>query len=165
MPVYVVRREDDIGRTRTIHLNHLFPVSDLSFADHNDLELERSTTAQKKKCVPPNTRKDTPKIDSSSSDEDALAGYGEVVEVFVPPAPQPAEPVLERGDEMLLPPPELAGNSDFVRVSSEEESSGEDAVDTDILLVLPPSPPCAFRILITIMIMITGHNFFSRSLL
>ena len=61
--------------------------------------------------------------------------------MFVPPAPQPAEPVLERGDEMLLPPPEFAGNSDFVRVSSEEESSGEDAVDTDILLVLPPSPP------------------------
>ena len=103
MPVYVVRREDGIGRTRTLHRNHLFPVSDLPFTDHNNLELERSTTTQEKKRVQPNTRKDTPELDSSSSDKDDLTGYGEVVEVFVPPAPQPVEPALEPGDETLLP--------------------------------------------------------------
>ena len=137
MPVYVVRREDGIGRTRTLHRNHLFPVSDLPFLDHNDLELERSTTAQKKKRVQPNTLKDTPELDSTSSYEDDLAGYGEIVEVFVPPAPQPVEPLVEPGDETLLPPPEFEETSD-----SERDSSQEEAVeDADILLVLPPPPP------------------------
>ena len=69
IPVYVVRREDGIGKTRTLHRNHLFHVSDLPFPDHNDLELERSTTTQKKKRVQPNTCKDTPELDSSSSIE------------------------------------------------------------------------------------------------
>ena len=99
MPVYVVRREDGIRKTRTLHRNHLFHVSDLPFPDHNDLELERSTTTQKKKRVQPNTRKDTPEFDSSSSDEDDLAGYGEVV----PPDPQP----VEQGDERCFHLPSL----------------------------------------------------------
>ena len=142
MPVYVVRREDGIGRTRTLHRNHLFSVSDLPFPDHNDLELERSTTTQKKKRVQPNTCKDTPELDSSSSDEDDLAGYGEIVEVFVPPAPQPVEPPVEPGDETLLPPPECEETFDSERNSSQEESSVEEALeDADILLVLPPPPP------------------------
>ena len=142
MPVYVVRREDGIGRTRALHRNHLFPVSDLPFSDHNDLELERSTTTQKKKHAQPNTRKATPELDSSSSDKDDLTGYGEIVKVFVPPAPQIVEPPVEQGDETLLPPPEFDENSDSERESSEEESSVEEAVeDADILLVLPPPPP------------------------
>ena len=117
-------------------------MSDLPFPDHNDMELERSTTTQKKKCVQSNTRKDTPELDSSSSDEDDLAGYGEVVEVFVPPAPQPVEPLGEPGDETLLPPPEFEETSDSDRDSSQEENSVEEAVDdADILLVLPPPPP------------------------
>ena len=107
------------GVTERMNLLYLFPVSDLPSPDHNDLELERSTTTQKKKRVQPNTRKDTPELDSSS-DEDEFTGYGEVVEVFVLPAPQPVQPPLKPGDQTVLEENSIEGKN------SEEGSSVED---------------------------------------
>ena len=69
LPVYVVKREDGTGRTRTLHCNMLLPISHLNFHDEERRHLpERRRLRRRTPRRPPTTDSDSSSIYSTEDE-------------------------------------------------------------------------------------------------
>ena len=96
LPVYVVKREDDMGRTRTLHSNMLLPIGHLNFHDE-----ERRRLPERRRL-----RRRTPRR-PPTSDSDSSSIYSTEDEIRIPmmvPVGRDATPNLLTPEES---PPEI----------------------------------------------------------